>query len=423
MPATKDVTLDQVADFLFAQMFNDPKLKDVPANERAGYVSQRFNALAEEVAEKKAEAKVTGLRTQLTDMHTAMSELQERVKRREAFQPMDHGYHLGADGRMQPNVTRESAKDLRTLVQALRTKDIDGARAVSSGVGSEGGYVLKEDVATDVLRLIPQISLYPQIARPFPMTDGKLNVGAVISGMTPFWIGENTAITPSFPGFDKVQLEAKQLGAFIPIPISLLDDAVIDFGQLIADLIRECIGKEIDRVGIAGKVASGDPFNGLLNSTGVLVKAMNAGEVSMNKFNADYLLDLQDLIPEGAEEDESYLFAKSVFNYLRKAKDADGQPVFERPTDGEAGSIYNKPYFKTNRMPAYSAAAQPSKRFVLHGDWKRWALFGMRKELVIATSDVAGEAFQKYQLVVRGITRVALASFGPAFSVLETAAV
>jgi HK97 family phage major capsid protein len=423
--ATKDVTLNDVANFVFEQMFNDPKLREVPENERAAYVAKRFNALAEEVAEARAEAKVTGIRTQMTELQSAMTEMQERATRAEKFRANDHGFHRGIDGKLQPNVSRETAETLVTMIRAMKDKEFEKARAVSSGVGAEGGFLLQTDVAADILRLVPDTGLYPQIARPWPMGTKKVDIGSVLSQMGAYWPEENNAITPSFPGFGKVSLEAKLLGALIPVPLTLIEDSTPELGQLFADLIRECIALEIDRVAIVGKSAANggtDPFDGLLNSTGIKVKVMDNGHTSFKNIGWEYLQDLQDTVPEGARDDNSYLINQSVFNFLRKQKDADGQPIWQRPADGEPGTLCGKPYFKTERMPAYSAAAQPSKRSALYGNWKKWAIFGNRKELTIATSDVAGDAFKNVQLILRGITRVGFASFGPAISTLETAA-
>jgi HK97 family phage major capsid protein len=426
MPAnTQDVTLDQVADFLFAQMFNDPKIKDVPANERSAYVAQRFNALAEDVAEKKAEAKVAGLRAQYTELQEAFAELEERTKRGEQWHASEHGYHRGIDGTLQPSVSAKTADTLVKLVRAIKTKDSEAIRAVSSGTGSEGGYALQTDVAAEILRLIPETGLYPKIARPWPITTQKVNISNVLTQMSAYWPGENAPVTDSYPGFGQVVLEAKLLAAYIPVPQTLLDDATPNLGQLFADLIRECIGKELDRVALVGKsVADGgsDAFTGLLNAANINVKVMDTGHTSFKNIGWEYLQDLQDATPEGGTEDASYILNRTMLNFMRKQKDADGQPIWQRPADGEPGTIMGRPYNLTDRMPSYSAATQVSKRSVLFGAWKKWAIFGNRQELAIATSDVAGNAFVNYQLAIRGITRVAIASFGKAFSVLETAA-
>lgn len=422
---TKEVTLNDVAEFVFQQMFNDPKLRAVPENERAAYVAQRFNTLAEEVAEKRAEEKVTGIRTQMSELQEAMKELQERAVRAEKFRAQDHGFHRGLDGRIQPNVSAETAQLLTTMIRGIHGRDMEKVRAVSSGVGAEGGYLVPTDVATEVLRLVPDSGLYPKIARNWPIGTKKLDIGTVLSQMGAYWPGENAAITESFPNFGKVTLEGKLLGALIPIPIMLIDDSGVDFGQLIADLIRECLAKEIDRVGIRGKSAANggtDPFDGLLYSSGLNVKVMDVGDMSQADINWEYLLDLQTTAPEGAREECSYILTPGLFNKARKQKDADGAPIWQRPADGEPGTILGKPYSLTERMPAYSAADVASSRCVLYGNFKKWAIFGNRKELAIATSDVAGDAFKNVQLVVRGITVVGVASFGPALAALETSA-
>lgn len=353
----------------------------------------------------------------------------EKMKRAVSHDRDTTAFHVGQDGTLKPSVSRETSAYLVESYIALRNKDFAkiaeiNARAVSTGVASEGGVFVQTTVAAEILRLIPDYSLYPRIARNFPMgKSGVVEIGSLIGKMHAYWVGENVAITDSFPDFGKLTLTAKKLGAYIPVPLELIEDAVIDFGQLIADLIRECMGLEIDRVGIAGDLNAGDPFNGLLHSPNINVLTQTgANSNSMSNTDFDVMLDMQNAVPEGAETDNSYILSPSYFNHLRKQKDANGDNIYQKPGEGTPATIWNRPYWLTHRMPAYSAAAQPSTRTLLYGNWKQWAFYSTRHTLDIATSDSAGEAFRNVQIVTRGITRVGITSFGPAIAVLQTSA-
>jgi len=425
MPATQEVTIDQVADYLFQQMFNDATIAGIASKDRAAYVAQRFHKLAEEVAETR----VAGLVTQLTDMQTAMTELQERVIRKESVRLDDHGFHRGIDGKIRANVSKRTAETLFNLIRGLAHKDMDAVRAVSTTVGAEGGYTVATEISTEILRLIPEMGLYPQLAREMPLPTGKLDIGSVLSQMGAYWPGENNAITESFPGFGKVSLEGKLCGALIPIPIQLINNATPAMGQLFADLIREAILKEIDRVFIVGKsVASGgtDVFDGLVNANSIVPVVLGSGKTKISDADADIYLTMQTAVPEGAREDCGYLMDATELDNVRKVKTTTGDYVnghfYTPPTGSEPAKLWGKPVYTSSRMPAYSTASQPSKRFALYGNYKKWAIFGNNQDLAIATSDTAGDAFKNCQLLIRGITTVGGAAFGPAIAVLETAA-
>lgn len=363
-----------------------------------------------------------------TAAEESVAELRGRLQRREAFSH-DFGFHRGLDGRMQPNVSKETADSVFKMIRAMRHKNMDEVRAVSTGTGAEGGYLLQTEVATEVLRLIPELGLYPRLARPWPMGEQKVDIGSVLSQMGAYWPGENNAITESFPSFGKLTLEAKKCGALIPIPIELIDDATPNSGQLFTDLIREAIMKEIDRVGIAGRsVASGgsDVFDGLLYANSIVPTTLGTGKTRISDVDPDIFLTMQSAVPEGARENGSYLMETTVLDNVRKVKTSTGDYVnghfYTPPTGTEPAKLWGKPVYETSRLPAYSTTSQPSKRLALYGNWAQWAIFGTRQELSIATSDVAGEAFKNCQLVIRGITRVSVGAFGPAITELETAA-
>lgn len=390
-------------------------------------------AINEEVEKVRAElAEERKLRTAAEEATSELIVKMEEKTQRRASHDRDFGFHVGADGKtIQPNVSRESSDYLIKLVRALRDKDVTilnelraQTRAVSTGVPSEGGVLVPTTVASEVFRLLLETGLYPRIARNFPMpVGGSVNIGAVVGKMHAYWVGESVPITDSFPDFDKVVLTAKKLGAYIPVPLELIEDSVIDFGQLVADLIRECMGVEIDRVGIVGSVSNGDPFDGLINSAGINVLTQTgANSDKMSAIDFDVALDMQTTVPEGAETDNSYILSPSYFNWLRKQKDSVGDNIYQKPADGAPATIWNRPYFLTHRMPAFTKASTPSTRTLLYGNWKKFAIFGTRHELSIATSDVAGEAFRNVQIATRGITRIGVTSYGPGIAVLSTSA-
>lgn len=359
----------------------------------------------------------------------AVAELTGRMQRREAFAE-GAGFHRGIDGKIKPNVRTETATTLVTLIRALHTKDMDAVRAVSTGTGSEGGFLMQTTVAEDILRLIPEMGLYPQIARPWPMEEGlKVDIGSVLSGMGAYWPGENNAITSTFPTFGKTQLEGKLCGAYIPVPLALIKNAKPATGQLFADLIRECIEQEVSRVGFIGKsVANGgtDTFDGLVNTGSIVVVSLPTGKTKISDHNSDVYLSMQTAAPAGsARQDCGYVMDTTVLDSIRKVKTSTGDYVnahfYTPPAGNEPAKLWGKPVYETSLMPNYSEASQPATRFALYGNFKKYALYGSSEDLTIATSDVAGEAFKNVQLAIRGITTVAIAAFGPAIVVAETA--
>jgi HK97 family phage major capsid protein len=423
-PQTQDMTLPQVAEYIFGQFFTDPAIRSATPEQRPALVAARFN----DMVKAEAERQLVGVTTQLTDLQAAFTEMREKAERRETWRAQEFGFHRGIDGKIKPNVRKETAVALFNLVRALNAKNMDEVRAVSTTTNSEGGYLVATEIAADVLRLIPETGLYPSIAREMPLGTGKLDIGSVLSQMGAYWPGENSEITESFPAFGKLSLEGKLCGSLIPIPLALINNATPAMGQLFADLIRECIMKEIDRVFIVGKsVANGgtDVFDGLVNASSIVVVSLATGKTKVSDIDPDTILTMQTAVPEGARADCSYIMEPTVLDNLRKVKTSTGEYVnahyYTPPSGTEPAKLWGKPVYETSRMPAYSNVSQPSKRVVLYGAFKQWAIFGNNQDLAIATSDVAGDAFKNCQLLIRGTTTVGGAAFGPAIAVLELA--
>lgn len=408
-----DMTLEQVVKAVARELKVEQLLSTDEG--RAAVAAVVNKAMAD--LETKLTSEIAEERKLRTAAEEGVKELSERLSRRERLD-RDHDFHVDRNGQLRPSVSRDCADHLITVMRAAHT----GNRALSAGTDSEGGYLVQPEYASELIRLMPTVGLFPRIARQIPMISDEKNFGTLISAFTAYWPNESTAITPSFPAFGQLKLVAKILAAYTEAPENLLDDATPDMGQLIGDLIVEALAGELDRVGIAGKTASGDPFNGVLNATGVVAKVMDNTKTKISDVNADYLLDLQTTVPDGAREGCLYLLSPTVFDAVRKLKNTQGDYIVQLPTAGAPGTIWGKPYELTEKLPSYSTAATASKRFVAYGNFKKAAMLGNRKQISLKVSDVAGDTMKKIQTAIRAHGRFAVESYGPAIAVLETAA-
>lgn len=358
----------------------------------------------------------SGIAKMKTDLDEFADEMRKRAAAGEKMDSAVTGFHfteVGGKRMLMPNVSRECGEH---LVQLAR-----GNRVLSAGVDAEGGYLVAPEFAAEIIRLIPTVGIYARIARHVPMGSDELNFGTLVSSLGDYWPAENTAITPSYPGFGQLKLVAKIHAAMTKAPENLLDDATPELGQFLADLFIECLANGQDRVGFAGNTGGGDPFNGLLFATGVNSLVMAATKTKISDVTADHLLDLQTTVPDGAREGCVYLLSPTVFDAVRKLKDSTGDYIWQRPTDGAPGTIWGKPYELSEKFPAYSTAADPSKAFIVYGN-PRYAILGDRKQIAVKASDVAGDAFEKIQTAIRAHERIAINSYGAGFAKLVTAA-
>ncbi len=92
------------------------------------------------------------------------------------------------------------------------------ARALSTSVGSAGGFLVPVEMSAEIIELLRPAStvmaLGPQI---LPMPAGNLFVPRATTGSSANYVGENQPAGASQPGFGGVQLSAKKLVALVPI--------------------------------------------------------------------------------------------------------------------------------------------------------------------------------------------------------------
>lgn len=404
-----EMTLEQVVSAVSRELKIE-KLFDTPEG-KAAMAAIVNKALAD--MEQKLQSEIAEERKLRTAAEEGINELRERIARREKVSDRDFGMHIDSAGRMRPSVTRECAEHLVALFQ--------GKRALSGGVDAEGGFLVQPEFAAEILRLIPTVGLYRRVARIVPMKSDEINFGKLASGISVSWPGENVAITLSEPTFGQLKLTAKILAGYTEAPETLLDDATPELGQFIADLFIEGIAREEDRVGFAGNTGAGDPFMGILFAANTVPKVLAATKTKTSDVTSDDLLDLQTTVPDGAREDCRYFMSPTVFDFVRKLKDSAGNYIWQAPAAGAPGTVWGKPYELSERFPAYSTSADPSRSFIAYGN-PRNLMLGDRKQLAVRSSDVAGNTFQKIQTAIRVHERIGVNSYGEAFAKLVTAA-
>jgi HK97 family phage major capsid protein len=92
---------------------------------------------------------------------------------------------------------------------------------------------------------------------------------------------------------------------------------------------------------------------------------------------------------ENALIGSSWIMSRKVFNYLRKKKDDNGNPIYQKPGEGQPGTIWDRPYIISDKMPTTDAVSTP---FLILGNPKYW-LHGNR----------VGMQFQTYNNTIRNL--------------------
>lgn len=155
-------------------------------------------------------------------------------------------YNKRAPGAHAHGIFDDAAEFFRaTWYQASRMKDYSELRPkleklieVQNSYGSEvpgdGGFLIPEELRSEILQLAletavvrPRATVIPMssLRVPIPVIDDTSHVSSILGGVTAYWTEEAAGLTESQASFGRVVLDAKKLTAYAEVPNELLMDA------------------------------------------------------------------------------------------------------------------------------------------------------------------------------------------------------
>ena len=127
----------------------------------------------------------------------------------------------------------DRAKDYNDLRPKL-AKLIDVQNSYGSEVPSDGGFLIPEELRSEILQVAletaivrPRATVIPMssLRVPIPMIDDTSHASSVLGGVVAYWTEEAATLTESSASFGRVVLDAKKLTAYAEVPNELLMDA------------------------------------------------------------------------------------------------------------------------------------------------------------------------------------------------------
>ncbi len=158
--------------------------------------------------------------------------------------------------------------------------------AFSTTVPSEGGFLVPEQLRSELLRVSLETSIVRPRARiipmetlrvPFPAIDDTSHASSVYGGIVGYWTEEGAALTASQASFGRIVLDAKKLTAYTEVPNELISDSIISFQAFIDEIFPEALGFYEDDAFINGS-GVGMPL-GFRNGSAVVTVTENAANL------------------------------------------------------------------------------------------------------------------------------------------------
>ncbi len=336
----------------------------------------------------------------------------------------------------------EKKEKMASFIKAVYHKDraaLGMFKAMTEGTDSAGGFVVPEEFAAEVNRVVEDFGLVPKFARKFPMRSDVMNVPRLSATVAVYYPGEATAGTASQPTFERVVLTAKTIVGLTPFSNELLADANVSVVDLLVELFAEAIAGELDNQGFTG---SGSPFTGIFGDSDVTKVYIGAnatgGDTSFDDVTLDDTRNLISGVKPWSLQGAAFYMHRTVWAFLQTQKASTTGDYFisainpvvtgASQTQGfpnaNAGTLWGYPVYLSDKLPERTTDDGASTPFIIFGNLKHLYM-GVRSEIGVAISDsatVAGiDLFAQNMSAIRVIARHALAVGLPkAFAILST---
>ena len=220
-------------------------------------------------------------------------------------------------------------------------------KALSIGVGADGGYVVPPETETEITRLMTAVSPIRAIAGVRQVSGAVYKRPISITGPAVGWVGETAARpTTNSQTLAELSYPTMELYAMPAATSGFLDDAAVDVGQWIADEVNAAFAAQETTAFVTGNGVNKP--TGFLAATAVAETSWSWGNLgyiptgvagALPASNAsDVLIDLVYALKAGYRQNASWVMNRKVQGALRKLKDADGNYLWQPAltADGKA---------------------------------------------------------------------------------------
>jgi len=125
-------------------------------------------------------------------------------------------------------------------------------RDMGGQVNSLGGALVFEDFSNTIIRLVEKFGVAMNVFQNVTMSSDTLLVPKRLTGVTSYWLGENSTITTSDPTATMVQLVAKKLACATKVSNELLADNAISVATWLAQEYATSLSAAIDDAAFNG---------------------------------------------------------------------------------------------------------------------------------------------------------------------------
>jgi HK97 family phage major capsid protein len=281
-------------------------------------------------------------------------------------------------------------------------------RDLATSPDSSGGYLVPAQAIPELIEMLRAEAVIFQMGATLldNLVGSPVELPKQTGGATAYWVGENTALTPSDAVLGQLQLTPKSVGALVKLSNRLLRLSNPSAEAMVRSDVARVISLAIDLAALRGTGADGQP-TGIANTAGINSKPFGTATP-----NFDFFFDMEyELAVDNALRGKlGFVFHPCVKRSLSKLKVAQfsgdtGGEYIVRPMDAaQLQAFIGYPFAMTTQIPVNLGAGSNETEIYL-GNWQE-LIVGQWAGIEILPSKEAGDAFAKNQTWIRIITDV-----------------
>jgi HK97 family phage major capsid protein len=286
---------------------------------------------------------------------------------------------LGQDGASRDPLVAEHKAAFAAYV---RTGEAGGlkrleAKALSAGSGPDGGYLAPSAVEGEILRRLGAVSPIRSLATVRTISSGTYRKAFSTTGPAAGWVAETVARPQTAsPTLAELSFPAMELYAMPAATQTLLDDAIVDIDQWIAEEVESAFAEQEGAAFVNGDGI--DKPKGFLAYPVVAEASWSWGNIGVLNSGAagafpasnpaDVLVDLVYALKAGYRQNASFVMNRKTQGAIRKFKDANGNYLWQPPASaGAPATLLGFPLVEAEDMPNIAANAVS----IAFGDFRR----------------------------------------------------
>lgn len=283
--------------------------------------------------------------------------------------------------------------------ETLKKYHTENQKVIVEGTTTSGGYLTIPEYETEILRVVEDEAVVAPLCKQVPMRSDTKYQTIITSGITAYFVGENSEKTLSDWTLAQIELAAKKICCLTSVSNEELDDSTPATDSLLLKEFAISIANKVDYSILYGAGSGAtDPWTGVRNLTNAVTESYS------NAFDWDKIFTLIGQIKGNRAKTISIIYPPVIEGLMRKAKGNDGQYLWSDAQAATPSTFGGYRCYPDLNIPTNLGDAE-NETFIVVADFQN-ALLGNRSGIVFA-SGLNDTDFQYDRTTFRAVMRKA----------------